>query len=73
MDFNVRKVRKDTGKNIKIARIRMDMKQRELAKASGLNIDHVGKLERGEIPVRVEHILVLAKALNCEACSLLPK
>lgn len=45
----------------------------ELAKATGLTVTTVNKLELGYKAPRVESLLMLAQAFNCEPNELLPK
>ena len=70
---NVNEIRKKTGRVIRIERIKRDLQVKELAQMSGLSADHLGKLELGKIPVRVEHLVVIAEAMKCKAADLLPQ
>jgi transcriptional regulator with XRE-family HTH domain len=65
ISINIDKVRKEVGRKIKIARIERDVQQKELAAAIGLLPSHLGKLESGTLPIRVEHIVAIAEALEC--------
>ena len=63
-NLNVDRIRKETGQMIRIARIKKELQVKELASMVGLEADHLGKIERGKVPVRVEHIVPIAKRIE---------
>jgi transcriptional regulator with XRE-family HTH domain len=72
MSVDVEKIRKDTGRAIRVARVQRDLQQKELASKAGIGATHLGRLERAEIPIRVEHIVAIARALNMKPAELMP-
>lgn len=65
-DF-IRKV----GKRIKQFREKEGMTQDQLSYESGIRINQIGRIERGEINTSITHISLIAKALNVEPFELL--
>ena len=55
---------KALGKRIKIARIKADMKQDELASVSGMSPTHISKSETGSTKVSLNGLLSIANALS---------
>lgn len=55
---------KALGKRIKIARIKSDMKQEELAAASGMSPTHISNIETGSTNVSLNGLLSIANALS---------
>ena len=51
---------KALGKRIKIARIKADMKQEELAAASGMSPTHISNIETGSTNVSLNGLLNIA-------------
>ena len=70
-DFKKFRVR--AGHTVRVERVKRNLQQRELAEKIGLGSDHLGKLERGVLPMKVEHIMAIAEAFQCPAADLLPK
>ena len=49
---------------IKEARKAAGMKQRELAKALGVSVAYISKIERGETPVNLQNLEKISEALE---------
>ena len=49
---------------IKESRKAAGMKQRELAKALGVSVAYISKIERGETPINLQNLEKISKALN---------
>ncbi|MDD3593173.1 MAG: helix-turn-helix transcriptional regulator [Candidatus Gastranaerophilales bacterium] len=62
---------KKVGLNIKALRVKKEFKQRDLADFAQLNIDSVGKIERGEQNFTIYSLLAIAKVLNVHPKNLL--
>lgn len=56
----------DIGKNIREFREARQWLQRDLADAAGLPVRTVGRIERGEVDVRLSTLEKIAKALKCQ-------
>ncbi len=59
------------GKTVKGFRRSLDISQGRLAELSGLHINYIGGIERGERNVSLENIYSLAKALGCKPADLM--
>ena len=46
--------------------------QDDLALKSGIDRSYVGRIERGEVNISLEKVYMLASALGCSPCMLLP-
>lgn len=62
---------KKVGLNIKSLRIKKELKQRDLADFAQLNIDSIGKIERGEQNFTIYSFLAIAKVLDINPKDLL--
>ena len=62
---------KKLGKNIKIARIKRDLTQEQLAERLGVGRNHVGGMEIGMYNMSMGKILELANALEADINELL--
>ncbi len=60
------------GLRLKLARLKADLTQEQLAERAGLHRTFVGLLERGESGISVERLPDLANALGVEPAELLP-
>ena len=58
-------IRKKIGRKIKLARVACDLKQNELSERCGLMQSAVSRIEKGQSGLYVEHLIALAKALEC--------
>ncbi len=59
------------GKKIRTARERKGWLQSDLAKATGLTVRTVGRIERGEVDVRLSTLTKIARALGTSVSELL--
>ncbi len=50
----------------------LGISQDDLALKSGIDRSYVGRIERGEVNVSLEKVYMLASALSCSPCMLLP-
>jgi transcriptional regulator with XRE-family HTH domain len=66
--FSVRKL----GQRIRACREGQGLIQRDLAKKAQLPVRTIGRIERGEVDLRLSTLLRIAKALGKDAESLLP-
>lgn len=57
---------------IRAVRERRSMTQQDVAKAAATTHGTVGKLERGELQLKVHQLLAFARALKCDPARLLP-
>lgn len=57
---------------IREIRERERVTQEELALRIGSNFQAIGKIERGETRLRLDHIVVIAQALRCHPAELVP-
>lgn len=62
---------KQIGLNIRALRVKKELKQRDLADFAQLNIDSVGKIERGEQNFTIFSLLAIAKVLKVHPKDLL--
>ncbi len=69
MDENIFK--KKIGLNIKSLRVKKELKQRDLADFAQLNIDSIGKIERGEQNFTISSLWAIAEVLKVEPKDLL--
>ena len=60
------------GERIRTCRERREWLQRELADAAGLPVRTLGRIERGEVDVRLSTLAKIAKALGMSPRELLP-
>lgn len=63
--------RKKIGLNIKALRVKQELKQADLADFAQLNIDSIGKIERGEQNFTISSLYAISKVLKIEPKSLL--
>ena len=63
---------KELGARIRDVRERKVWIQRDLAKAAGLPVRTIGRIERGEVDVRLSTLSRIAKALGASLKDLLP-
>ena len=63
---------KELGARIRDIRERKVWIQRDLAKAAGLPVRTIGRIERGEVDVRLSTLTRIAKALGASLKDLLP-
>ena len=52
------------GRNIRDLREKRDLLQRELAEQAGVPVRTIGRIERGEVDMRIGTLVKIAKALN---------
>ena len=52
------------GKRIRATRVKQGISQNQLAFESGIRINQIGRIERGEINTSISVIFAIAKALN---------
>lgn len=52
-------------------RTRRGLNQRQLAELVGLEHTTIGRLERDELPLKTEHLLLLGRALECHPLELI--
>jgi transcriptional regulator with XRE-family HTH domain len=62
---------KQIGLNIRSLRVRKELKQQDLADFALLNINSVGKIERGEQNFTISSLLAIAKVLKVNPKDLL--
>jgi len=60
------------GERIRTCREQREWLQRELAEAAGLPVRTLGRIERGEVDVRLSTLAKIAKALGMSPKELLP-
>lgn len=63
--------RKKVGLNIKALRVKQELKQSDLADFAQLNIDSIGKIERGEQNFTISSLYAIARVLKVEPKNLL--
>jgi transcriptional regulator with XRE-family HTH domain len=68
----MKNVEKQLGAQIRRQRKKRDMLQRELAEAAGVPARTVGRIERGEVDLRLSTLRKIAKALDVDIKELLP-
>lgn len=61
----------ETGRNIKCARVRKDLKQEQLAEIVGVTKEHISHVERASSRPSLELLVMLANALSCDINDLL--
>ena len=52
------------GNNIRLERLKLRYSQEFLAELAGIQQPHLGKIERGEVDMRVSTLVSILKALN---------
>ena len=57
------------GRNIRTLREKRDLLQRELAEYAGVPVRTIGRIERGEVDVRIGTLEKIAKAENDSQCN----
>jgi transcriptional regulator with XRE-family HTH domain len=62
----------EVGERIRVLRDRRDWLQRELAAAAGLPLRTIGRIERGEVDVRLSTLTKIADALGVPLKALMP-
>lgn len=73
MDKNERtRILKQLGLSIKLARIKKDISQEELAELAGLHRTYIGMVERAERNITVINLVQIAQALDVDLNDLLP-
>lgn len=58
------RINAEAGLRIRAARVAKNWLQKDLAKASGLPVRTIGRIERGEVDVRLSTITKIARALK---------
>lgn len=58
------KINIQIGNNLRAERSRLNWSQDELAEKSGLQRQHISKIEKGKIDIRVSTLVMILKALN---------
>ncbi|WP_309657016.1 helix-turn-helix transcriptional regulator [Vreelandella vilamensis] len=61
------------GKNIREKRQANGLSQERCALVAGIDRSYMGRIERGEVSITVEKLYIIAKVLQCEPITLLPK
>lgn len=69
--MNENEFKKQIGLNIKSLRVKKELKQRDLADFAQLNIDSIGKIERGEQNFTISSLLAIAEVLKVSPKDLL--
>lgn len=69
--MNENEFKKKIGLNIKSLRVKRELKQRDLADFAQLNIDSIGKIERGEQNFTISSLWAIAEVLKVEPKDLL--
>ncbi len=62
---------KKVGKRIKSIRVKEGITQSQLSFESGIRINQIGRIERGEVNTSISNIFLIAKTLNVEPFELL--
>lgn len=62
--MNENEFKKQIGLNIKSLRVKKELKQRDLADFAQLNIDSIGKIERGEQNFTISSLWAIAEVLK---------
>ena len=62
---------KDVGKRVKQIRLKQGITQGQLSFESGITLNQIGRIERGEINTSISNIYIIAKILNVEPFELL--
>jgi transcriptional regulator with XRE-family HTH domain len=62
---------KQVGQQIKKLRLSQGISQNQLAFESGLPINQIGRIERGEVNTSISHIFAIAEALGMSPFELL--
>lgn len=65
-------IRAEIGKNIKKARVKIGLKQVEVAVDAGVNPSYYSKIERGEVNPSLEKLFKIIKALKVSSSDILP-
>ncbi len=52
------------GHNLKIERVKKDYTQEKLAEISGIQMQHISKIEKGECNIKFLTLIALLKSLN---------
>lgn len=61
---------RQVGNQIKIQRLAQGISQSQLAFESGLPINQIGRIERGEVNTSISHIFAIAEALGIQPVEL---
>ena len=69
--MNESEFKKQIGLNIKALRVKKELKQRDLADFAQLNIDSIGKIERGEQNFTISSLWAIAEVLKVDPKDLL--
>ena len=69
--LNKEELLKKFGLNVKIARLKKDLTQEELADLLNIHLTYIARIETGKINMSLGKILELANALNIDINSLL--
>ena len=59
------------GHRIRVRRVEQKMKQSDLAEKVGMVSQHISQFERGERRIGIDHLVAIAKALDCSPSYLL--
>jgi transcriptional regulator with XRE-family HTH domain len=62
----------EIGERIRVRRERKEWLQRELAASAGLPVRTIGRIERGQVDVRLSTLSKIAQALSVSLRELLP-
>ena len=68
----MKSLNREVGAAIRRQRLSQDLLQRDIATRAGLPLRTVGRIERGEVDVRLSTLAKIASALNVPLKSLLP-
>lgn len=60
------------GENVKKQRKRRGISQEDLAHLCGIDRSYMSRVERGIVRITLDKVYIIAKALHCEPCDLLP-
>lgn len=60
------------GENVKKQRKSQEISQEDLAYICGIDRSYMSRVERGIVRITLEKVYVIAQALNCDPCELLP-
>jgi transcriptional regulator with XRE-family HTH domain len=61
------------GKRIKLIRIEKDLLQSDLAQLTGRDPSYLGRIERGEVNIRIETLVTIATALDIKPSEIFKK
>jgi transcriptional regulator with XRE-family HTH domain len=67
-----RRLRQQLGEELRVARTSAGLGQRGAAQAAGMSHTQLGRIERGEVDVRLSTLAKIARALRISVRDLLP-